>query len=52
MTSEEIKAIINKRLDYFERGKESGFVSQNSYDDMRYFASKLFEDIENKEDEK
>ena len=45
MDIEKIKAIVNNRLDYFERGKERGFVSQSSYDDMRYFASLLLEDF-------
>lgn len=38
---QQFKDAINSTLDYFDRGREAGFVSENSYNDMKYFASKV-----------
>ena len=42
---DKFKEIIASTLDYFDRGRENGFVSQNSFDDMKYFVSKLNEKL-------
>lgn len=41
----QFKDAINSTLDYFDRGREAGFVSENSYNDMRYFASKVINEL-------
>lgn len=42
---EQFKDAINSTLGYFDRGREAGFVSENSYNDMRYFASKVINEL-------